>query len=263
METGRAVLREWERAEIERSHVQATLTQAPTRRTARAVIARYANPPRETAYPWEYAFHLLGDVGGKRILDLGCGDGECTTLIAAHGGGVTALDISTDLLAMTNARCEADGHVNRVRPVCASVHDMPLASEAFDVVFGMAVLHHVDLDLAARETHRVLKPGGRAIFCEPMRNSTVVAALRRLIPYRHPDVSPFERPLRWDEIARFASRFAAFEWRRFDLPHVQLLRVCQASPAWQARASALDAALLRRWPALGRFASVLVFQVRK
>lgn len=262
MTTAPNALLEWERAEIARSGIQAKLSNR-VQRTSPAILARYANPGGQTPYAWEYAFHLLGDARGTRVLDLGCGDGECTTLVASHGGRVAALDISTDLLAMTRERTVLDGATETVAPLCGSVHSIPLASESVDIVFGMAVLHHVDLALAAAEVHRVLKPGGRAIFTEPIRNSKVLAAVRGLIPYRQPDISPFERPLRFDEIRTFAQRFRSFEHRVFNLPFVQLLRVCRASTNWQSRAYAQDARVLKRWPSLGRFASVMVFQVRK
>ena len=48
---------------------------------------------------------------------------------------------------------------------------MPFPDDSIDVVFGIAILHHLDLDLVSREVRRVLKPGGRAIFQEPVRNS--------------------------------------------------------------------------------------------
>jgi SAM-dependent methyltransferase len=262
MTTAPNALLEWERAEIARSGIQAKLSdRVPP--TPPFIFARFANPPAETPYAWEYAFHLLGDTRGKRVLDLGCGGGECTTLVAAHGGRVAALDISTDLLAMTRQRTVLDGSTEAVAPLCGSVHSIPLASESVDVVFGMAVLHHVNVALAAAEVHRVLKPGGRAIFTEPIRNSKVLAAIRRLIPYRPPDISPFERPLRFDEVRILAQRFRSFEHRVFDLPFVQLLRVCRANITWQSRAHTHDARLLKRWPSLAHFASVMVFQVRK
>ena len=131
------------------------------------------------------------------------------------------------------------------------------------MVFGMLILHHLDLPRAAAEVHRVLKPGGRAIFTEPIRNSKLIGAIRGLIPYRQPDVSPFERPLRFDELDAFAARFGSWTHRVFDLPFVRLLRVCGASEWWQSRAYALNGRMLRRWPQLRHFASVMVFEVHK
>ena len=258
-----ASFREWERAEIERSGIEATLKSHPPAATSRRVLARYANPPASTAYPWEYAFHRLGDATGLRILDLGCGDGECTTLVASHGGRVAALDISTDLLARARTRCELDGHGGRVAPVCASAHALPVGDNSVDVVFGMAVLHHLDLQTAAREVHRVLKPGGRGIFAEPVRNSKLIAAIRDRIPYRAPDISPFERPLTFAEIDAFASRFRRCRTREFDLPIVQVFRVLGLTGRWERLAYASSAALLERFSFLRRYASAVVFEVEK
>ena len=42
---------------------------------------------------------------------------------------------------------------------------------------------------------RVLKPGGRAVFKEPVRASRLLRLARAFVPYRRSDVSPFERPL--------------------------------------------------------------------
>jgi len=260
--TNEALL-EWERAEVVRSGVQAQLARNRVDPTPPHIMARYADPPGDSPYSWEYAFHLLGDARGLRVLDLGCGDGECTTLVASHGGKVAALDISTDLLSMAKARTVMDGYSGTVAPLCGSVHSIPLESASVDVVFGMAVLHHVDLELAAREVHRVLKPGGRAIFAEPIRNSKTIAAVRGLIPYRQPDISPFERPLRFDEIVSFSSRFSSYEHREFEMPFVQLMRVCHVGPALLRRVYQLDVQLLRRFPHLRHFASGIVFQVRK
>lgn len=262
MTTGSSLL-QWERAEIERSSVQAALTGRVSTATAKTILARYANPPRDTAYSLEYAFHLLGDVRGQRVLDLGCGDGQFTTLVAARGAKVTALDISTDLLGLARVRADRDGFTGAVTPLCGSAHSIPVASNSVDVVFGMAVLHHLDLELAAAEVHRVLKPGGRAIFKEPMRNSRVVAAVRAMIPYRQPDISPFERPLRMAEMEAFASRFSRWQHKAFELPFVSLLSVIGAPKTWQDASYRYDARLLRRFVRLREYASALVFEVTK
>ena len=60
-----------DRAEIERSAAEARKTLLEP--FDRSNIERYLNPPADTAYALEYAYHLLGDVRGKTVLDLGCG----------------------------------------------------------------------------------------------------------------------------------------------------------------------------------------------
>ena len=251
----------WERAEIERSASEASKTP-PVRPTSRAVIARYTAAAPDTPYPLEYAFHLVGDARGLQVLDLGCGNGSNSSILAARGGRVASMDISPDLLALAEQRVRLDGYGDAVTSVCGSAHAIPLPDESVDLVFGAAILHHLDLALTARELHRVLKPGGRAIFQEPIRNSRLLAALRRLIPYRSPDVSPFERPLRQDEIASFAAPFTLRRARSFRLPLLPLLAAVLPK-RMESRLYAWDHALLKRWPGLGYLATIMVFEVEK
>jgi SAM-dependent methyltransferase len=196
------------------------------------------------------------------VLDLGCGTGANTAILAARGARVASMDISPDLLVLAARRVALDGFAGAVTTVCGSAHAIPLPDASVDLVFGAAILHHLDLALTAREVHRVLKPGGRAIFSEPIRNSRTVNFVRGLIPYRAPDVSPFERPLRHDEIAAFASGFTLRRSRSFRLPFVPLLRLALPKPL-EPRIFAMDRALLRRWPRLDHIATVRVFEIQK
>ena len=87
-------MQRWERAEIARSAVEATLTPDNELRVSKGTFARYAEPPADAAYPLEYAYHLLGDVSGKRVVDFGCGSGANTALLAGRGAYERANDIS-------------------------------------------------------------------------------------------------------------------------------------------------------------------------
>jgi SAM-dependent methyltransferase len=150
-----------------------------------------------------------------------------------------------------------------VQFVVGSAHDLPVADGSVDLVFGIAILHHLDLRLVSREVHRVLRTGGRAIFQEPVRNSRLVRFLRSLIPYRAPDVSPFERPLTDGELAMFAERFSSMRTRAFGLPHValgQVLPLIRRYTDWLYRS---DAAMLRAMPRLSHFAGIRVIEVTK
>ena len=110
------------------------------------------------------------------------------------------IDISEDLLRLARRRLSVSGRDGGATFIAGSAHDMPFPDNSIDVVFGIAILHHLDLDLVSREVRRVLKPGGRAIFQEPVRNSPIVRFVRSLIPYRAPDISPYERPLTDEEL---------------------------------------------------------------
>ena len=252
----------WESAEIARSKVEASRTAEQSLRIGPTVRQRYLNPPLDTAYPLEYAYALLGDVGGRTVLDLGCGSGANTALLALRGAHVYALDLSPDLIALARRRIAVNQIETPVDLLVGSAHDIDVPDESIDVVFGIAVLHHIDMEKTARETWRILRPGGRAIFQEPVRNSRVVRALRAMIPYRSPDVSPYERPLTDAEIRRFAGHFRGFRARPFMLPHASLAHVVPRALRYTEPLYRLDRSMLR-FPSLQPFAGIRVFEVTK
>jgi ubiquinone/menaquinone biosynthesis C-methylase UbiE len=254
-------MQRWERAEIARSSVEATLTADDALRVIPATFDRYAHPPRDTAYSLEFAYHELGNVSGKRVVDFGCGSGANTCLLVKRGAHVWGIDISVDLLRLAQRRLAVSGQRGEATFIAGSAHDMPFPDASIDVVFGIAILHHLDLDLASREVRRVLKPGGRAIFQEPVRNSPVLQFLRSLVPYRAPDISPYERPLTDGELARFAAGFSKWSMRAFALPHVQVGQVLTKN-LWR-KLYACDRTLLQRVPSLARYASMRVISLTK
>lgn len=252
-----------ERAEIRRSAVEAGLTPDSALKVSARTFARYLSPPADTPYPLEYCYHLLGDVRGSRVVDFGCGSGANTVLLANRGAEVWGVDISEDLIRLAEHRLAVSGRAGGARFVVGSAHDLPFPDGSVDVLFGIAVLHHLDLLLVSREVHRVLRRGGRAIFQEPVRNSRMIRALRALIPYRAPDVSPYERPLTDAELRAFASPFSSVRTRAFGLPHValgQVLPGVRTRVDWLYR---IDALLLRALPALAFYAGIRVIEVSR
>lgn len=184
-----------------------------------------------------------------------------TVVLADRGARIIALDISAELLALAKARLEVNG-CDRVDLLIGSAHTLPLPDESVDIIFGMAILHHLDLKLAAPEIRRVLKKGGRAIFEEPVRNSKLFARLRRFLP-RRADVSPFEQPLTDEEIKNFARSYTT-RGRTFQLV---LSSVASVLPVWTGRAIRLsayvDTCLLRLFPSLAYYGTVKVFEMIK
>lgn len=112
-----------------------------------------------------------------RAMEIGCGTGffALNLLQAGVMDSCVLTDISPGMVevATRNGRAlglEVDGRV-------ADAESLPAQDGEFDLVVGHAVLHHIpDVELALRETLRVLKPGGRFVFCgEPTQRGDVVA----------------------------------------------------------------------------------------
>ena len=102
---------------------------------------------------------LLPEVAGLSGLDIGCGEGQSTRLIARRGATMTAVDIAPTFirLAREQEQREPLGIDYRV----ASALELPFADGAFDFVAAfMSLMDIPDLGGALREAYRVLRPGG-------------------------------------------------------------------------------------------------------
>ncbi len=136
-------------------------------------------------HPYHASIRRLGDVSGRRVLDAGCGDGWLSVILAKRGAVVDSFDISSEAIRIARERAVVNGVGQFTRFEVASFYDVPFDDAAYDLVVGQAILHHLsDKRRAAVELHRVLKPGGRAVFSEPLGNSLILERLRLLVPVR-------------------------------------------------------------------------------
>ena len=244
--------------EIRRSAVDASRRTDSLVANSR-LLARYRDPLENTAFQLEYCYHLLGDTRGKNVLDYGCGAGENSLLLAARGALVTGIDISPELVEIARRRLEMNQLSGEFRAI--SGYDTGLPDGSMDVVFCMAVLHHLDLGQARREVLRVLKVGGVLIVQEPVRDSRAYTFLRKLIPYSAHDNSEHERPLKKQELDAFAGGLQCEAKRRFKLPFVPLAQM--ASRHLVDPAVRLDSWMLKAMPALAHLATVEVRKLRR
>jgi SAM-dependent methyltransferase len=114
---------------------------------------------------------LLGEVAGRRVLEVGCGSAPCSRWLRSRGAHPVALDLSRGMLraaAELNVRTGID-----VPLVQAGAEHLPFADASFDLAcsaFG-AVPFVAEPVQVMREVHRVLRPGGRWVFSvnHPMR----------------------------------------------------------------------------------------------
>lgn len=107
---------------------------------------------------------LLGDVRGRRILDLGCGEGGYARELAKRGAKVTGVDGSARLIEIARRRTTDPGVA--VEYLCANAADLaPLpAASSDDALAAMSLMDVEDYEGAIREIARVLVPGGRLLM---------------------------------------------------------------------------------------------------
>ena len=103
---------------------------------------------------------MLGDVRGKSVLDLGCGEGGYARELANRGARVTGVDGSERLIDVAMDRSRAV--VPPIRYICANANALEaLASGSFDCVLAsMSLMDVEDYPGAVGEAHRVLRAGG-------------------------------------------------------------------------------------------------------
>ena len=208
-----------------------------------------------------YAWTLTGNLNQMRVLELGCGSGDYTVMLARRGADVTTIDISIQGGRFTRARAEANDVADRVRFGQMNAEALAFADESFDLVIGFGVLHHVDLGTIAPEIRRMLKPGGRAIFREPLGENPLLEFVRNCLPYPKKARSPNEAPITYDMIAAVGAHF-----RRTHVREMYLLsmigRVSGDETGWWTWLWRLDEWLLQRIPALGRLCRYVVIEYR-
>jgi SAM-dependent methyltransferase len=108
--------------------------------------------------------HLLGDVGGRRILEVGCGAAMCSRWLVGRGAHPVAFDLSAGMLR--HARAGGDRTGISVPLVQADAQYLPFRDATFDVAFTAfgAIAFVADSARVMREVARVLRPGGRWVF---------------------------------------------------------------------------------------------------
>jgi 2-polyprenyl-3-methyl-5-hydroxy-6-metoxy-1,4-benzoquinol methylase len=179
------------------------------------------------AYPdhYQYAYNFLGNVKGKKILDIGCGSGKSSVILAKKGAFVTAFDVSPKAVEVVNLRARINNVADKVEVKCLTVEGMPYPAETFDFVFGVAILHHLNVEIASRKISRVLKKGGQAVFIEPIAFSGLFKLIRNLscvkaaVPNKGKEfmITDDERQIYREDLECFRACFKSVDFNAFQL----------------------------------------------
>lgn len=113
-------------------------------------------------------FELCGNVAGKTILDVGCGEGYCSRILSRQGPErIEAIDLSERMIELANSAIPPGANINYQ---VGSATSLPYENDTFDLAIGVFVYNYITVDemrQSMAEVHRTLAPGGRFVFSVP------------------------------------------------------------------------------------------------
>ena len=117
--------------------------------------------------PTEADLGLLGNLKGKRVLELGCGGAQCSIAMAKAGATAIGVDFSAEQLAFARRLCDRENV--RVELRLGDLADLSfLRGDSVDLVFSSYAFGYVeDLQRVFRQAHRVLTRGSMLVFSLP------------------------------------------------------------------------------------------------
>jgi SAM-dependent methyltransferase len=128
---------------------------------------------REFRYRTEWhipAFASFPEAKGKRVLEIGCGNGADGAMFAAHGADYTGVDLTAEAVDATRRHFGVEALNGEFRQ--ENAEQLSFTDDSFDIVYSFGVLHHTPApEQAVREVHRVLRPGGVALIMLYHRHS--------------------------------------------------------------------------------------------
>ena len=182
---------------------------------AESYAALAPTKPHNAYYERPATLSLLGEVGGRRVLDAGCGPdpGAGTLLGSRPATTVVALDIGLGTVRLARAKAELGGV--RLLGVVGDVERLPFRDGAFDAVVCDDTIEHLPDDAEGmRQLRRVTAPGGTVVVATPNRWSAQVLArrvrdlrARRRLPASHYFAAESHlREYTWPQLERLARR---------------------------------------------------------
>jgi ubiquinone/menaquinone biosynthesis C-methylase UbiE len=158
----------------------------------------------------KYILKKLGNLHGKKVLELGCGAGEASVYFAKKGAIATATDISGGMLVVVKKLAKI--HNVSVRTVKCRSDKIPFPDASFDIVYAANLLHHVKHESTLKESYRILKKGGIFVSYDPLAHNPLINIYRRIATkVRTED----ETPLKIKDLRGFRKIFSKVEYNTF------------------------------------------------
>jgi len=136
------------------------------------------------------------------ILDYGCGVGSSLEkVIKFKPKKIIGIDISEVSIEKAKTNCGLKSNIELYVDNCEKTK---FENNSFDIVYGTGILHHLNFEICLDEIQRILKPGGRLLFIEPLGTNPFINLYRRLTPKSR---SIDEHPLVENDLNLIKNRF--------------------------------------------------------
>jgi len=128
-----------------------------------------------------YRNYIIAQSRDGRVLEYGCGPFSHAPLLAQQGAAVVGIDISPVAVAR-HASTLKQKNVHRALSCVMNAESLGFREQSFNLICGIGILHHLNLEKSLDEIARTLSPGGSAIFLEPLGHNPLINAYRHLTP---------------------------------------------------------------------------------
>lgn len=130
----------------------------------------------------QYHAYLLGQLPRRcrQVLEIGCGTGSFSRLLARRAERVLALDLSPQMIRLARERAELELNIDFV---VGDVMDYQLADDQFDCIATLTTLHHLPTEIILGKISKALRPGGVFVCLDLYRPSNLSDLLCDVIAY--------------------------------------------------------------------------------
>lgn len=158
---------------------------------------------------------MLGDVTGKKVLDIGSGHGNTALKLAQQGAMVTSIDISPKIIEGCKHRAEKN--LLKVDFMVMDATNMNFGDETFDIILGFRTVHHLqNIRKFFLDSKRLLKSGGFILMVEPQKYNPFVEFGRKFIKNDVEARTATEHPITPLDIKAMKSIYDKVETKEFE-----------------------------------------------
>ncbi len=227
----------------------------------------YKIPESDFAKRNEYFLNVIGDVRGKSILDVGCGNGELSVHFALNGAKVTSIDYSET--AVQNTLTNAAFHGVEVSAMQLNAMEIYKLDQTFDLAVGIFILHHLEpFGEMVESLHKVIRQDGRGVFYENNSRNKILMFFRNTVVGRF-GVPKYgdntEYPFQYRELKMAESKFPNMrltypQFRFFSLLAPYIFKDNVTS---DRITRAMDRFIYKYLPFLNRYSYIQILDMRK